>query len=354
VGLVKRFERAGRRLLVFVLSVLLGRRRRSVNLDEAPRILVVRLDERVGNLLLLTPLLSTLKLRYPKARVELLGSIKGQRMMAGHPAIDRFFPFRKKALFAGCGPLRMPFTLHRQRYDLAIDAANPTDPSATQAIMVRLCGARHTIGADHADFGRLFTAPVGMANAGPHEIDLRLALLNPLPEGPTTREVTLPCPAPLPKDTPAGELLDHLANTTFAVVNVGARLASKTLAAPQYAALCRVVRDAGLQPVVTYGPKERELAEAVTNEFPGATLAPPTDLIELGALLAAASRVVTVDTGPMHLAVAMGTPTCGLFVNTEPERYGYAELPHMLVDVRERFDDAALVRVKEWLDRSGA
>jgi ADP-heptose:LPS heptosyltransferase len=87
----------------------------------------------------------------------------------------------------------------------------------------------------------------------------------------------------------------------------------------------------------------------VAERIPAATLAPPTGLWELAHLLNAARAVVTCDTGPMHLSVAVGTPTCGIFVSTPPPRYGYPDAPHAAVDAREREHDAWLAEVGSWL-----
>src|SRR5688500_14739701 len=100
MSLRKRLERLGRWLLVVVLGRLLLVRRRQVTLPEKPRLLVVRLDERLGNLLMTTPLLKSLRARFPAATIDLLASAKNAALLAGHPALDRVIPFRKRALFA--------------------------------------------------------------------------------------------------------------------------------------------------------------------------------------------------------------------------------------------------------------
>lgn len=69
--------------------------------------------------------------------------------------------------------------------------------------------------------------------------------------------------------------------------------------------------------VVAWGPGEKHLAEAI-----GGDIAPETNLRELAALLAKASAVVGADTGPIHLAAAMGTKVIGLYAPTDPRRNG--------------------------------
>lgn len=345
--MLKRIELWGRKLLVILVGVLLGVRQRKVELPQAPRILVVRLDERVGNLLLLTPLLATLRARFPSAEIDVLGNARGALLLERHPAVSSFSPFRKRAIFATDGPLRTPLTLRRRRYDLAIEASNPTDPSATQALLVRFSGAHHTIGSRHGPFAPLFSAPVTIEDARAHEIDLRLQLLAPLGPGAVVRATSLGALAEPAADSPVAALARD--GALYAVLNVGARLTSKQLAAADYAALADLVAAAGLRCVITYGPAERPLADDVARLAPRAVLAPPTALHELAALMRAAQAVVSCDTGPMHLAVAAGTPTCGIFVSTEPARYGYADAPHLRLDLRDDTLAAKLPAVWRWL-----
>jgi lipopolysaccharide heptosyltransferase I len=82
----------------------------------------------------------------------------------------------------------------------------------------------------------------------------------------------------------------------------------------------------GSDVVVAWGPGERELAEAI-----GAPLAPPTNLRELAELLRSAKLVIGADTGPLHLADALGTPVIGLYGPTSSRRNGpYGQLEHCI------------------------
>ncbi|MCK5688249.1 lipopolysaccharide heptosyltransferase family protein, partial [Myxococcota bacterium] len=66
--LLKLLERVGRRFLIHLAGLLFASRQRKITLSSEPSILVVRLDERIGNLVLTTPLLSSLKERFPHSK----------------------------------------------------------------------------------------------------------------------------------------------------------------------------------------------------------------------------------------------------------------------------------------------
>lgn len=78
----------------------------------------------------------------------------------------------------------------------------------------------------------------------------------------------------------------------------------------------------GSKALVVWGPSERELANQI-----GAEIAPPTNLRQLARVLADAQLVIAGDTGPLHLAAALGTKVVGLYGPTNPARNGpYGQL----------------------------
>jgi len=82
----------------------------------------------------------------------------------------------------------------------------------------------------------------------------------------------------------------------------------------------------GPKALAVWGPGERELAEKI-----GARMAPPTNLRELAWLLQKAEVVIGGDTGPLHLADALGTKVIGLYGPTDPRRNGpYHQLQHCI------------------------
>jgi heptosyltransferase I len=92
---------------------------------------------------------------------------------------------------------------------------------------------------------------------------------------------------------------------------------------PHFRELAKRIPDA----LAVWGPGERELAEAT-----GARLAPPTNLRELAGILRQARIVIGGDTGPLHLADALGTKVIGLYGPTDPRRNGPYHQPAHVID----------------------
>jgi ADP-heptose:LPS heptosyltransferase len=138
---------------------------------------------------------------------------------------------------------------------------------------------------------------------------------------------TTPVEVPLRADASAGvreALARTLAGHRYAVLNAGAAWPNKRWPAERFGALASVLhRRHGLVSLITWGPAERGLAEAVVAASDGtARLAPPTTVADLAVVLRNAALVVSGDTGPLHIAAAVGVPLVGLYGPTWPERNG--------------------------------
>jgi ADP-heptose:LPS heptosyltransferase len=155
-----------------------------------------------------------------------------------------------------------------------------------------------------------------------HVIDKNLALLRALDiraEG--DREFPLP-PAPEEKRRVAEQLAARDWRD-FAVLNPGGGWASKLWPPASFGAVAQGLAARGLVPIVTWGPGEQGLAEAVVAASgKTATACFPTTLLEYAEVARRARVVVAADTGPLHLACAVGAPVVGLFGPTDPARNG--------------------------------
>jgi heptosyltransferase-1 len=111
---------------------------------------------------------------------------------------------------------------------------------------------------------------------------------------------------------------------SYVALSPGGGWRSKCWPAARFGALCKQIRDLlNLRCIVNYGPGEESLASAVRDASGNADpLLWSGELGQLMALLRNATCVVGGDTGPLHLAVALGTPAVALFGPTDPARNG--------------------------------
>src|SRR5438046_1574666 len=120
------------------------------------------------------------------------------------------------------------------------------------------------------------------------------------------------------------QTMSDAAGGRYALLNPGAAWPNKRWPPPRLAALAIALRDRrNLKSVVLWGPGEFELAQTVVATAAGAAiLSPQTSIADVVALARGAAVMVSGDTGPTHIASAVGTPLVGIYGPTRPERNG--------------------------------
>jgi len=287
--------------------------------------LVVRLSS-IGDVVHTLPVLAALRghgweagwVVEPPARPLLEDNPLLDRLAAAPPARGFRWPLAAAALRS----------LRAERYDAALDFQGLWKSAA----WARLSGARRVVGYDRAWRREPASAwfvrerqalPPGL----PHVIDKNLALLRRLGiEAVGSREFPLPR-----SEERARRVADALAalaggtipNAGVVLLNPGGGWESKLWHAASFGALARGLADHGFASVVTWGPGEEPLAERVVAASGGAARkAFATALLDYVELARLARLVVAADTGPLHIACAVGTPVVALFGPTDPARNG--------------------------------
>jgi heptosyltransferase I len=285
-----------------------------------PRFLLVRLGS-MGDVIHALPAASALRDTFPGARIDWVVDPKWVRLLEGNPDLSSVVAFDRKSSSGSTGAIR---ALRAARYDYAIDF----QALYKSAFIAAVSGAPKRIGfkSSYAREGLaalLYTSRVNPQGA--HKVDHNLTLAEfagarksiprfPIAVHPRDEEV---CCAELAKR-------GITTNEDFYVLNPAGGWRSKCWPAERYgqlhAALSKHIRWRG---VVSYGPGEEALAAEVANAGgPRAPVAVPLDLGPLAALLRRAKFVVSADTGPLHLAAALGARVIGLFGPTDPARNG--------------------------------
>jgi heptosyltransferase-1 len=275
------------------------------------KVLLVRLSA-IGDVVHTLPLLPPLT--RAGHHVSWLVEPAARELLEGHPLLERVVvaPPAKRFSMAAANAARR--ALRSAAFDVALDLQGLFKSAAWS----RFSGARRIAGhetrARREPLSRLLLhETVRVPPEAVHVIDKNLALLRALEINAVgAREFTFPTlPEPAADDRP------------FALLNPGGGWPGKLWPAESYGALARHLRGRGLVPRVAWGPGERALAERVVAASNGsAELAPPTTLLELTALAQRARLVVAADTGPLHLACAVGAPVVALFGPTDPVRNG--------------------------------
>jgi hypothetical protein len=131
---------------------------------------------------------------------------------------------------------------------------------------------------------------------------------------------------------PLPDVRNLVPDEPYVVLHPGTSVPARAWPAERYASVCRMLDGLGVAVVVTGSPAERVLTAGVTSRTRAVDLGGRTDLAQLAAVLEGAEGVVVGNTGPAHLAAAVGTPVVSLFAPTVPAaRWAPYRVPHLLL-----------------------
>jgi lipopolysaccharide heptosyltransferase I len=291
----------------------------------APSWLIVRLGA-LGDIVHALPLAAALRAWRPEARIDWLVDVRHRAILEHVDGLSSVVAVDTRRLRGSTGFVAVVRRLRATGYDLAIDAQGLIKSAA----LAHVAGARRVIGLAPAHLREPLARWAyhdQVAPRGPHVVAKALALASAAgaPTGPPAFALRPP-PSEIVAEVRA--TLGIGTAQPFALLNPGAAWPNKRWPPERFGALAQEIqRRHGWRSIVAYGPGERALAERVVSAGSGpagraAELAPSTGLGELLALIAGASLVVSGDTGPLHLAAALGRPLVGLYGPTDPARNG--------------------------------
>lgn len=338
MSLLKALERIAKRWLVLAVAALLRPRAKALRSGDVRRLLLVRIDARVGEALLTTPLLEALAATDSAREVDLLVHSRVLRVLEGHPKARRIIGFDRRRLWLGPWAPGIR-ALRGEGYDLVVDCGNWTEPAVTSAIISRLIAEKKpSIGPQVWPTRLLHTHSVVPLEGTRSEWKQRLHLLSPLLEQMPAAQLSF---RTIRKEPAVTQFLEANAAKALAVVNPGGRLGWRRIPPETFAAAGNALIELGVTPVLTWGPGEEMLAQRVRDEVPGALLAPATGIDGLAQLMRSALLTVCNNTGPMHLSVALGVPTLALFLRMDVKRWGHEAAPHRMLDLTPEFESGS-------------
>jgi lipopolysaccharide heptosyltransferase I len=278
--------------------------------------LLVRLGS-LGDVVHALPAASALRQTFPDARIDWVIDAKWQRLLEGNPAISETIVLDRSA-----GGIRETVRrIRAAKYSCAIDfqglyksALLPFWARVPRRIGFKSSYAREGLAS------LLYTECLNPRGA--HKVEHNLTLAERA--GAQTSEAQFPLAIAAADDDAASAELSVHGLDEFFVLNPGGGWRSKCWPAERYGELHRRLYESrDWRGVLTFGPGEEDLAEAAKRSAGNSLLASiALGLGPLMALLRRAKFVVSADTGPLHLASALGAPTIGLFGPTDPSRNG--------------------------------
>jgi ADP-heptose:LPS heptosyltransferase len=273
-------------------------------------------------------------------RVVLLAGPRGEQAARLLPGVATLMTWHCPWVDPEPGPahqrdmLRAADALRLLRAEQAIILTSYHQDPLPTALLLRMAGVPHITAACEDYPGSLLDVRHRLPETGLHEVE-RMLSVTAAAGFPPPADTRLRLTAPLPD---AGLLLAGVGNGTagnadrgYVVVHPGASVPARAPQPEACAGYVRALARDGWRVVVTGSPAERALTRRVAGDS-ALDLGGRTDLATLASLLADARAVVTGNTGPAHLAAAVGTPVVSLFAPTVPlERWRPWHVPHVVL-----------------------
>jgi heptosyltransferase-1 len=305
--------------------------------SRAPRIAIIKLSS-LGDVLHALPVARALRRALPGAHLTWVVEAREYAILRDHPDLDAVVPvdtrlWRRlvwrpsgaREVLSKVGRLRE--RIRRASFDVAIDLQGLLKSGLLTAYTGAPVRIGFSAGRCRERWNALFTnRHVTPPLSARHVVEQYLALLAPLGIDPGPVEFHVPVPAAAERRMEELLVKEGVKpGDRLVAINPGAGRADKRWPVARFSALAeRLASEAGARLLLLWGPDEAFMARDIALALPGhsALLAPPTDLGELTALLKRCRLMIANDTGPLHLAAALGTPALGLFGPTSAERNG--------------------------------
>jgi heptosyltransferase I len=290
----------------------------------AKRILVVRVG-RAGDMVMITPALEAVLARYPEAEIHALTSTEGTRVLQGFdPRLTRMLLYERRGIgsFLERGRVRREVAAGGYSYIYCFE----TNPSyrrlfETTGVVVRMLGPEDR----HLHFAERC---LRLVHEGPSPKACRLWL--PLTEAGRTAARTMLAAADVGEHTFVVGLHPSFSGVRLKNWRRRQRLRQKAWPLERFGMLARRLKEHAdacrldLRIIVDLLPVERPLGENLVQAAGGCVtlFTEPPDFERYKATIARMNLLVTPNTGPMHIAAALGTPVVALFAEFDPNDCG--------------------------------
>lgn len=291
-----------------------------------PRRIALIKPSALGDIVHTLPVLSALRRRWPGASITWIVNQAYAPLIADHPDLDDVLIFDRHALRRGpaaaaLAGLRFLRRIRQARFDLAIDMQG----LLRTGIMAGLSGAGRRVGFANAREGatRFYTDAIAIPDADEiHAVDRYWRLVEALGAGDAPKRFLVPL-----SDKAQRQADVHLRELPrpIVVMAIGARWATKRWPIESFATLANdCFTKYGGSAVYVGGQEDRLLAQRAMSwgRVPSINLCGETSLPVLAAVLKAADVVVANDSGPLHLAAALGRPVVAPYTCTLIRQHG--------------------------------
>jgi len=310
--------------------------------QQAKHVLCLRLDS-LGDVLMTTPAIRAIKESYPQRQITLLTSSAGAEVAPLVPEIDQVIVYNAPwTNLARPQPgslleLTMIEQMKRACFDAAVIFTVYSQNPLPAALFCYLADIPLRLAHCRENPYQLLTdwqPELEPHNQLRHEVRRQLELVRSVGYQTSNEKLSLRVPATACQQTLARlEQLSLDQNRPWIVLHPGSTAASRRYPPEQFARVARLlVRHYGYQIIFTGVAAEQALVEGIRTQMkvPSYSLVGQLNLAEMAALLACSPLLISNNTGPVHIAAALGTPVVDLYALTNPQHTPW-QVPHRVL-----------------------
>lgn len=278
----------------------------------------------LGDVILTLPMIQLLHKNFPLAEIDVVTTPVASALVANHPAIAHIIQYDKRKTQKGIsGILSLASDLHQHHYDVAVVPHR----SLRTAAVISLSGIKERIGFSNAA-GKFLYNHIGEYVKTKHEIERNFALLSPFSIRVTHKE--LPSLYPSLNDINAVNKFlferEILQQRNMVAIAPGSVWNTKRWLVERFAQLALMLAAEGREVLIVGGNEDRELGNAIIETTKHKKVHDATGrlaLLQSAELIGRCNALISNDSAPLHIGVAMRTPVIAIFGATVPE-FGFA------------------------------
>jgi heptosyltransferase-3 len=322
--ITKKIEGWGKIFLKKILSFFFHYRPESVpSLNRLNKILVLRLDQRIGNGLLLLPLLRAIRLSRSASEIHLLihyPVADTLRKYSGN-LLDQIWPYNQRKILSN--PFlffKWLFELRAAKFDLILSSHNPDNFSLSQALLGKWCAPEILAGFNWIDSKDFYDLAIE-SSTRKHYAESQLDLWRYFDPQASLNWGGLTIPdQEIKKIYETFGLSEYLHGALLWIGATGNKSLPHELISFLYE---QIIKQTGLKITLALGPSDNHILVDLPAALKEKTIIWPESLDKTAVFFAGQKIFISGDTGPAHLAVALNLPVLTIFISTSSLQYGY-------------------------------
>ena len=321
--LLKKLEKLLKNFLLFLIKIFLpGKNQKKMSMDwrKFKRILIFRFDNRLGNSILILPLIQSIKNSLPAAKVDVLMTSAFVSIFHNHPGVNEIIPYDQSRLLKN--PLRylkLIKQMRRNNYNVVFSSSNPNTLSVSQAIFARLFTNGHSVGFDWKNSSQIYSDVV----PGKTDVHYTQSQVDLWRHFDVKAKYELPCTY-----FTENQIVEQENKVLFWLGATG----NKILSAKLVSEILSILNKEKIDFELAAGPGDKAIVSSYGKILRINVKIMRGSILDTALYFKKFPVIIFPDTGPMHLAVALGIPVIQIFVNSNSTWYAYKSEKHFLAE----------------------